>query len=42
MIRTYNRGIRKAPRRVLRKTTEAKIRVVALGFKRKEPMKGRF
>lgn len=42
MIRACKRGIKKAPERVLRKTTEAKIRVVALGFKRKEPMKGRF
>jgi len=28
--------VREAPRRVLKKTTRAKIRVVALGFKRKE------
>jgi len=28
--------VREAPRRVLKKTTRAKIRVVALGFKRKD------
>ena len=36
LIGASNMGVRKSSRRVSRKITGAKIRVVALGFKRKE------
>lgn len=42
LIGASKMSVGKAPRMVLRMTTRAKIRVVALGFKRKEQMRERF